>query len=231
MVFTIEKSHDKGLDRLFASSVRKLNHFFGLRWRQDLPRVFIMKDRRTIDALSEKKTERWIIGFNDMRYVFALDNRVMEKESSHRRRSPKEYASLINHEMCHAFFNRLSGGTTKPKWLNEGIAIYTSGQIRREPKAFAEFLEYFDKGGKGVYGEAGYAIKILTDKFGKRKLLKLVKGLGAVKTRRSFDAAFRSIYGFTPTYGNFNKLLGRNTGSGSLGAAARNPRRPIAESR
>lgn len=207
MVFTIEQNTDKELDRMFVSSVRKLNRFFGLKWKHDLPRVFIMKDRRTIDALYEKKTERWIVGCNDKRYVFALDNASMEKESSHRKRSAKEYASLINHEMCHAFFNKLSGGVTKPKWLNEGVSIYVSGQIKFKPKKFMEFLEFFEQGGKGVYGEAGYAIKILVEKFGKAKLLKLIKELESAKNRKSFDAKFKKIYGFTPTYRNFNKLL------------------------
>lgn len=207
MVFTIERNPDKRLDRIFASSVRNLNRFFGLKWKRDLPRVFIMKDRRTIDALYEKKTERWIIGFNDARYVFALDNASMEKESSHLRRSPKEYASLINHEMCHAFFSRLSGGVTTPKWLNEGVALYTSGQIKFKPKTFKEFLKFFGRNGKGVYGEAGYAVKILTEKFGKPKLLKLIKRLGHAKTRTSFNAEFNKIYGFAPTYKNFDDLL------------------------
>lgn len=207
MVFTIEQSRDKALDRMFANSVRKLNRFFGLKWKHDLPRVFIMKDRRTIDALYEKKTERWIVGFNDLRYVFALDNAAMEKESSHRKRSPEEYASLINHELCHAFFSRLSGGLTKPRWLNEGIAIYVSGQIKFKPQELKSFLEFFYQSGKGVYGEAGYAVKILVEKFGKPKLLKLIKGLGRAKTRTSFNAEFKKIYGFTPTYKAFNNLL------------------------
>lgn len=209
MVFTIDKNPDKSLDRIFTASVKNLNRFFGLKWKNGLPRVFIIKDRRTIDALYEKKTERWIVGFNDSRYVFALDNEAMEKESIHKKRTAKEYASLINHEMCHAFFNRFSRGATKPKWLNEGIAIYTSGQIKQKPKAFNEFLEYFDMGGKGIYSEAGYAVKILTENFGKRKLLKLVNGLDANKNRRSFDATFKKVYGFAPTYKNFNDLLDR----------------------
>ncbi len=192
---------------MFANSVSKLNRFFGLRWKHDLPRVFIMKDRRTIDALSEKKTERWIVGFNDQRYIFALDNASMEKESSHRKRTPKEYASLINHELSHAFFSQLSGGITKPRWLNEGVSIYASGQIKFKPKEFKEFLEFFDQSGKGVYGEAGYAVKILIEKFGKPKLLKLVKGLGRAKTRTLFNAEFKKIYGFAPSYKTFNHLL------------------------
>lgn len=207
MVFTIELCRDSALDKVFTSSIRKLNRFFDLEWKHDLPRVFIMKDRRTIDALYEKKTERWIVGFNDLRYVFALDNASMEKESSHRKRSPGEYASLIAHEMCHAFFNKFSEGVTKPKWLNEGVSIYISGQIKFKPKQFTEFLEFFDQGGKGVYGEAGYAIKLLVEKFGKDKLLKLIKGLKKAKSRKTFDALFKSTYGFTPTYKNFNALL------------------------
>lgn len=166
-----------------------------------------MKDRRTIDSLYEKKTEHWIIGFNDKRYVFALDNASMEKESSHRKRSPEEYASLITHEMCHAFFNKLSEGVTKPKWLNEGVSIYISGQIKLKPKHFTEFLEFFDQGGRGVYGEAGYAVKLLVEKYGKDKLLKLIKELKSVKTKKSFDAKFKKIYVFKPTYKNFNALL------------------------
>jgi hypothetical protein len=207
MVFNIQHNPDKALDKACAASVGRLNRFFGLKWKRDLPRVFIINDRATIDALYGKKTERWIVGFSDGRYVFALDNDSMEKESLHRRRSPKEYASLINHELCHAFFNKMTGGVTKPKWLNEGLAIYTSGQIKSKPTKFEEFLKYYSQGGKGIYSEAGYAVKILTEKFGKPKLLRLVKGLKYAKTHAAFDTVFKKTYGFAPTYKNFNGLL------------------------
>jgi hypothetical protein len=211
MVFTLCENHDSALSKTFKAVVADLNGFYGFDWRHGLPRVFIMPDRKTIDALSEKKTERWVIGFNDGRYVFLLDNKSMEKESQHSKRSQQEYTALLKHEMSHAFFDKLANGCHIPRWLNEGVAIYISGQLQTKgrPEKLMTCLGYFRTGGKGIYGEAGFAVKALVEVYGRKKLLRLIKNLHPEITRGAFEKLFKKIYGFAPTYKNLNQAYAR----------------------
>jgi len=71
------------------------------------------------------------------RNVFILDNNAMEKESSHKKHSDEQYVASIKHELSHSFFRHVSKAknVSFPKWLWEGVAIYTSGQLvfKRKP--------------------------------------------------------------------------------------------------
>jgi hypothetical protein len=132
----------------------------------------------------------------------------MEKESCHKY-SPESYYRLIKHELSHCFSSMISDRNTRPDWLWEGLAVYTSGQNaeKKTPEKFSNFLEFYDKSGGSVYAESGFAVQILVEKFGKQKLFRLIKKLKDVKSRRDFDSQFKTIYGFKPSYAEFNKHI------------------------
>jgi len=73
---------------------------------------------------------------------------------------------------------------------------------------FSNFLDFYDKGGSGVYNESGFAVQLLVEKFGKQKLFELIKNLKSVKSADEFNASFKNIYGFEATYNGFNSLRG-----------------------
>jgi len=85
--------------------------------------------------------------------------------------------------------------------------FYGSGQNRfnKKPVKFASFLEFYDIGDKGIYEESGFAVMFLVDKFGKGKLLELIKSLRTIFTKEDFYKTFKDIYGFEPSYESFNK--------------------------
>ena len=203
------------LEPLYDSCMEKLNEFFALKWVTDTPQVYIVPDRRTIDILKHKRTEPWIIGWGEPNpstdRVFLLARDALLTESNHVDNSIERYTELMMHELCHSFYLRLSG-THAPTWLNEGLCMYVSGQIRhrQRPERFTDLLEYFNHGGEGVYREAGFAIEALVNAHGKEKLtqvLHAMKVAGGHVTHESFDALFSVVYGTSPTYEMFDSLL------------------------
>ena len=128
-------------------------------------------------------------------------------ESPHKKiQDDKEYLSLLKHEVVHCFFNILSKRKYKPDWLWEGIAIYLSGQLEHKKpiEKFDNFIKFYDKTGEEVYKESGFAVKFLIEKFGKERILRLIKALSNIGNSEEFIEKFKDIYGFELSYGNFN---------------------------
>jgi hypothetical protein len=188
--------------------MKELEKFFNLSWSADKPKIFLVKDRRAINKLLGEKTPAWLVGWIDNSNIFILDKKNYEKESSHRYFA-KEYSKLIKHELVHVFFLKISGSKSEPDWLWEGLALYLSGQIKSEnkPKQFKEFLKFHSTHNKRpqVYKEAGFAVEFLIENYGRKKLLKLIKSLKNIDTKKQFEKKFKQIYGFEPNYKNFNQ--------------------------
>lgn len=206
-VYSIKKIAHPKLDKLYKKSMKELNSFFEIDWIYNCPRLLLVPDRETIDSLRGRKSEGWLVGWAANGNVYVLNAKNFEKESNHTY-SDKEYFSLIKHELAHCFSSIVSDRAQKPIWLLEGISMYVSGQtaLKTKPKKFETFLNYFDEGGKGVYSEAGFAVLFLVEKFGKEKLLLLLKKTKDCKTKKSFANVFKSIYHFELTYANFKIL-------------------------
>ena len=205
----LTKTKDKFIEKIFQSSMKDLNDFYGINWKINIPKIIIVKDRQTIDLMYVEKTEPWVVAWadNDSKIVYILDKNNFEQQSSHKY-SDRYYASLIKHELSHLFYKIVSKNRRGPVWLSEGVAIYTSGQtkLKSRPKEFKNFLEFYDKGGSEVYAESGFAVEALVGAFGKNKLLKLIKSLPEANTEKDFNVIFRKIYGFELNYKSINRI-------------------------
>lgn len=201
---------DKFIERVFHQSMKDLGKFYGINWIRNKPKIMLVKNRREIDLLKSNKTEPWLVAWADSnaRIVFILDPKNFEKQSSHRY-SHEHYAELIKHEISHLFYNILSSYKRGPVWLSEGTALYTAGQNKTKirPKRFENFLTFYNKGGQGVYAEPGFAIELMVQKFGKYKLLELIKSLTNVNNEKKFNQIFYKIYGIRLSYKSINNLL------------------------
>lgn len=200
-------TEDLLLDKIYKESMEDLNKFYEIDWVHHTPIIIQVENRKTIEALKRQKTEAWSIGWNDHGNIFILDRNNLEKESSHKY-TLELYSYHIKHELSHAFYEVVSDGEYHPIWLTEGVAIYTSGQnqFKKTPEKFSKFLEFYEKGGADVYSESGFVVKILVDKFGKHKLFELIKGTKNIDSRDDFGKLFKNVYGFDPTYEEFNKI-------------------------
>lgn len=205
MIFKITPENDVFLGKIYKDSMKELNAFYGINWVHHLPKIIVVDNRKTINLLKQKKTDNWVVGWANGRDIYILNRKYFEKESCHKY-DPKQYPGLIKHEFSHAFFRILSDGHEKPIWLNEGLAIYTSGQneFKWKPEKFKKFLKFYNDGGKEVYREAGFFIEFLIKKFGKKKLLNLVKNLENIETKSKFEKHFKKEYGFNLIYSEIN---------------------------
>jgi len=191
---------------LGRSLSRVLEEFFGIKLDVS-PEIIFVKTREEIDGLKGKKTEPWVVGWADSGNIYVLDKDNFEKESNHKY-NEESYIALIKHELAHLFFSKLSKGRKRPYWLNEGVSIYVSGQLKFKKKIekFEEFLDFGEKSGKGIYRESGFFIELLVDKFGKEKLLELIRRLSEINSEESFKKLFKEIYGFELDYGEINRM-------------------------
>lgn len=214
MFFDLKEVEDAGLKSSYRQIMSELNEFYGIDWVKNLPKIFFVDSRKQIDQLHGSTTERWVIGWIENSNVYVLKNDKMVEESSHNKYSSSEYIALLKHELSHCFFNILSDFPAwTPKWLWEGIATYISGQnlFKKKINEFKDFLSFYEQGSvEGVYKEAGFAVEVLVDSFGKHKLLSLVKNMKKYQSRELFDQAFKNEFGFLPNYDSFNSLLNDN---------------------
>lgn len=209
MYFNVQSHDEKFFKKIYNQSMKELNDFFCLNWKKDKPKIFLVKDRKSINQLMEQKTPDWLVGWNDGINVFILDKENYEKESSHTY-SDDEYSCLIKHELVHVFTQVYSGifdKSIEPDWLWEGIALYLSGQnkFKNKPKQLKNFLRHYSQKdfNSKVYEESGFAAEFLIKKFGKKKILKLIKSLKEINSKKEFVIIFKKIYGFELDYKNF----------------------------
>jgi hypothetical protein len=206
MTFEINSKKDKFIEKVYNFGMKKFNAFFNLNIPKGKLKIFLLQNRKDIDILRVEKTESWIVGWSKHDIIFLLDRDKYEKFSNHKY-SDKEYSCLILHEMVHFFHNQLIKRSNSPAWLNEGLAIFLSGQnkLKKRPVEFKKFLSFYNSYGKEIYHESGFVIEFLVAKFGKIKLIKLIKETEKCKNKKDFYSIFKKIYGFDLNYNEINK--------------------------
>lgn len=206
MVFVVEFKEDKFVEKIFRKAVKQLNEFFGaMKWeRNGRPGVILVSSRKDIDKLYGVKTPLWIVGWLDGKTIFLLDRKNYEKASSNKY-SDGDYSMLLIHELVHAYFNNLSNNSYFPLWLSEGLAVYLAGQhkFQKKPKKFRKFISHYSDAGQEVYEESDFAVQFLVETHGKQKLLRLIKSLKTINSKKEFAARFKEIYEFDLAYKNF----------------------------
>ncbi len=209
MVFYINYVSDSFSDKIYENALSNLSDFFEYKWgNQDKPKLYVIPNRRTMDLLKGEKTPSYAVGWSK-KDIFILDKNNYAKESSEPYED-KYYTGLIIHELVHAFFDKITGDIHEPMWLSEGIARYLAGENRyqEKPKEFVSFLKFYKQSDdRAVYYESGHAIELLVTRYGKKKLLKLLKSLSAISNKKHFNKVFNQIYNFEPNYKKFNQLL------------------------
>ncbi len=212
MIYKINEVKNELVEKAYKEAMLDFNDFFGINWVDDTPNVVVLSNRKEIDAFYGCKTESFVVAFGkpgNLRNIYLLDNEKIEQESSHKKYSDEEYSRLVKHEICHLFYMSISKSNFRPVWLTEGVSIYLSGQLaeNKPVKKFSDFIEFYACGGGGVYKEAGEAVKLLVENYGKDKLLNLIAQSKEIRSKEDFDKLFKEIYAFDLDYNNFNNLL------------------------
>ena len=209
MIFSIKPTTNSLVQKAYEEGMKELGNFWETNWVQNTPDVFIIDSRKEIDVIKGTETSNQSVGWSKNRNIYLLDYKKIESESSYKL-TPEQYVALVKHELNHSFFNIASGNAMAPLWLNEGLSIYLSGQTKlgqwERPIELRGFIDSEGENKKYAYAEGGFVVELLVNKFGKEKLIQLVKQLKTIKDGQEFKRAFAEIYGVELDYKIINDL-------------------------
>ncbi len=127
------KKYSSKVEGFYKKAMEDLKDFYMINWDENTPVLFLVDSRKGYDILTNQKTEGWEVGRHlGENKILLISSESYEKESIHRY-SDEEYFFLIKHELSHLFYNIFSQGQG-PVWLDEGFAIFTSGELKKKTK-------------------------------------------------------------------------------------------------
>lgn len=182
--------NNQKLDKFLFATKKELSNFFSINVEQ--PNIFFLNSRKDIDKIRKMKTKRWQSGWAKNGNIFILNPKIYAKESSH---TAEHFWKTIKHEYCHLYFKKLTG-TGYPKWLNEGLACYLAGQVKKSPTSddVMKIFDYFKKSNWQIYSIGYFWVKLLIEKLGKKKFFKLLKQLKPELNENKFKLIFYKVY-------------------------------------
>lgn len=191
-------ANSKKLEDFLRIIKKELDVFFNSNIPE--PIIFLLNSRKELDLIWRQKTERWVVGGTKFGAIFILDPRIYTKESIHKNQN--DFWKTMKHEYCHIYFRHITNGV-HPLWLHEGLASYLAEQKKVCDNPLDVF-SYFNKAGSEVYNIGYFWVELLIRRFGKAKLVRLIKTLKqkSILTEKGFATRFYKIYGF-----KFNKII------------------------
>lgn len=168
--------------------------------------IVIINSREEFDKIRGVKTQSWQAGMAKEGVIYAIHPEKLEKITTHKKES---HPIRIKHEIVHLFYKKCTDGEGRPRWLNEGLAYYLANQKQWElsEENKLSVTSYFSDTDKNIYGIGEYMVRTLIDKYGKEKLVKLIKSIKPPLTENKFNDLFKKVYGFNFTKDNLKKLI------------------------
>lgn len=191
-IIEVEKIlHHKKINEQVIKNKKTLDKFFQI--ELSLPQIVLFNSRKNMDRYWGWKTQSWMVGWAKPGSIYMLHPSCYLSESSHT--DFKRYWKVLLHEHSHLYINTLTNGFA-PRWLNEGLASYLANQIHKVPDETVALrvLDKLDFNDKDVYKIGYFWIKLLFKKFGKNKLLQLLKELKSTLKQAKFESVFYKVY-------------------------------------
>ncbi|MDE2218041.1 MAG: hypothetical protein KGJ58_01115 [Patescibacteria group bacterium] len=163
--------------------------------------ICVHKGRKEFDKKLSRQTKLWEVAnvMNGQIDIIHID--YFEKESSHK---TQEFFPILKHEITHLFIERITSGKSIPRWLNEGLASFVSGQhkdinfpiyIERDfceklgtPKGWDDHSSY------DAYNTSSLFVSFLVQKYTLDKLIKLISRLERNYYHSHFKAIFKDLF-------------------------------------
>jgi len=137
----ITKKYSSNVENFYKKAMKELKDFYIINWNENTPVLFLVDSRKDYDVLINQNTENWEVGRHiGENKILLITPESYEKESIHKY-SDEEYFFLIKHELSHLFYNIFSQGQ-RPVWLDEGFAIFTSGELKMKKSIKRVVLRY-----------------------------------------------------------------------------------------
>ena len=180
----------KKLDDFLLKTKKEFSLFFCITTEE--PNIFFLHSRKEIDVIFGRKTESWLCAWATDSNIYTLHPNVYTTESNH---NADHFWPVIKHEYAHLFFKQLTG-VSYPKWLNEGLACYLAKQEKKAPthNEAMKILDSFQKSNSQIYSIGYFWVKLLIERFGKKKFMKFLKRISPRMDEKKFDKAFYATY-------------------------------------
>lgn len=191
-----------------SKTITDLEAFFGI----EAPdyEIVLATSREEFNKLTNvQHSEPWMAGWSNGYKIVVIHPDKLEEltEGAHHSDS---HPKRIKHELAHLFYAKLTHGEIKPAWLNEGLAFYLDGRGGAKPKGVEDVytaVRYFTNGDGQLYSSGSYIVKKLIEKYGKDKLLTLIRSIRAGLTESLFQELFQKVYDFKFTEDELEKNL------------------------
>ena len=164
-----------------GTKVVKIREMFGFTSEVVIEEVYSLE---VLERITGNRLPRWVIGLSAGKRIWVLDKSKWENQKM-------DLAQLILHEFVHIAIN----GTVKkkvPVWLNEGLAVYLSGQYEdyqlenshiRKEMDFSQ-LTYESQ---NLYIIAGKVVTALADEYGAEMLIQELLTSEEIETSSIFN--------------------------------------------
>lgn len=197
--YTIKVTGDpvEGMEKQVAKHVdtgmETVSKFFGTRFPSAFE-VEIFANRAALDKAIKDRwnmppTEKWMVASGGSANLFVLSPRVWKIEATgHDGDDPKHVQEIVTHELTHVYHGQVCpkkdfDGMEKSAWFIEGLATYVAGQLEGRHNS-AEQAIRSGKAPKTLeaawsgdfrYGVAGSMVRYVDRKYGRSKLIGLLK--------------------------------------------------------
>ena len=192
-----DRAEIKKLEGFLSNGSKAIKKFFGKKFPKSFE-VYVFPDRKSLTEAWRKdwnapdfESQCWMVASGTAAKLTMLSPRTWKQEACEH--NPDDAAAtqlVITHELVHVFHGQHNpnpnfDGMDDVGWFVEGLATYASGQLDgaktkgareavEQGKAPAELEKFWS--GKYRYGISGSIVKYIDAKFGRRTLLKMLKG-------------------------------------------------------
>lgn len=184
------------LEKYCADAYLKNKEFFGT--DQEILIDFIY-DRKEMDKILNFSTPDWLVGCTMGGVVHIFSPQVFDKVSNHQ---ILDFPMVLAHEITHLYTKKIINSKKGcPKWLFEGIAGIPSNQYKKylgkkgTIRDFNELTYIKDWNKSPRYPQAYLFTSFLISKFGKEKILSLLKSSGTGGEPSEFKSLFKEQLG------------------------------------
>jgi len=192
---------NKKLEKFLKTTKNELDKIFNFKIKE--PLIYLLNSRDELDIVWGSKTEKWLVACARNDSIFILHPDIYAEQSDHKEAG--DFWKVLKHEYCHIYFKQITGGLY-PLWLNEGLANYLADQKKSGGNPMDVFL-YFNKTDRSIYKAGYFWVELLIRKFGKAKILKLIKNIDSGMNERSFASEFKKVYGLGFNKKELEKLM------------------------
>ncbi len=187
-IFEVKTVKNKEIEKHLIRTQKRFKDFFGVSF--ELPRVFLFKSRNQMSILFQRKLSKWHVGNSDGNYVCITKDLL--------KIDPERFWKVLTHEYAHMAIHVYSQcNHIKPRWLNEGLSCYLAKQWKpvMAQKLTKDSLNlYFDKTDNYIFPLGYNQVRMLIERYGKLRILKLLKQAKKINNKKDFNKIFKNIY-------------------------------------